>query len=58
MLGENIAFGQRTVSEVMASWMGSPGHRRNIEADFRDIGVGIAFDANGRIYWCVVFGRR
>lgn len=27
---ENIASGQRSLSEVMAAWMGSRGHRRNI----------------------------
>jgi uncharacterized protein YkwD len=29
-LGENIAAGQRTVSEVMAGWLDSPGHCNNI----------------------------
>ncbi|WP_299730147.1 CAP domain-containing protein [uncultured Tateyamaria sp.] len=27
---ENIAAGQRNLSDVMASWMGSRGHRKNI----------------------------
>ncbi|WP_299373116.1 CAP domain-containing protein [uncultured Tateyamaria sp.] len=27
---ENIAMGQRSLPEVMAGWMGSPGHRANI----------------------------
>ena len=27
---ENIAWGQRSASEVFQGWMGSPGHRRNI----------------------------
>lgn len=27
---ENIASGQRSLNEVMAAWMGSRGHRRNI----------------------------
>ncbi|MCB4379480.1 CAP domain-containing protein [Synechococcus sp. MU1644] len=27
---ENIAAGQRSLAEVMTSWMGSRGHRRNI----------------------------
>jgi uncharacterized protein YkwD len=29
-LGENIAAGQATVSEVMADWLASPGHCNNI----------------------------
>src|SRR5690606_32042665 len=29
-VGENIAVGSETAAEVMASWMSSPGHCRNI----------------------------
>lgn len=39
---ENIARGQRTAESVMASWMGSDGHRRNIEnCRLTTIGVGL-----------------
>lgn len=39
--GENIASGQRTANEVMASWMKSQGHRENIlKPDYQYIGVG------------------
>ena len=31
-LGENIAAGQPTPSDVMTAWLNSPGHRANIEA--------------------------
>jgi uncharacterized YkwD family protein/spore coat assembly protein SafA len=41
MAGENIASGQRTPQEVMASWMKSPGHRANIlKPEYTHIGVG------------------
>jgi uncharacterized protein YkwD len=56
-MGENVAVGQRTVQEVMQTWMQSPPHRRNILGDFSDIGVAHALDAGSRPYWCVVFGR-
>lgn len=47
--GENIAKGQRSAAAVMASWMASSGHRRNIlNCAFTRIGVG--FDARGN-YW-------
>jgi uncharacterized protein YkwD len=40
VLGENIAAGQRTVSEVMASWLDSPGHCNNImDGVFSEIAV-------------------
>jgi len=49
---ENIAAGQRDPAEVMAAWMESDGHRRNIiNCDLQHIGVGLAYDANDRPYW-------
>ena len=54
--GENIAMGQRTPQEVMNSWMNSSGHRANIlNPSFTTLGVGIAKDANGTIYWTQMF---
>ncbi len=45
-LGENLAWGagaRATPSEIVRSWMRSPGHRRNIlDRKFRDIGIGVA----------------
>jgi uncharacterized protein YkwD len=39
---ENIAKGQRSAQQVMNSWMGSDGHRRNIEnCRLTAIGVGV-----------------
>jgi uncharacterized protein YkwD len=38
--GENIAGGQPTVASVMAAWLTSEGHCRNImQPVFRDVGV-------------------
>ncbi len=56
--GENIAKGQRTPAEVMNGWMNSPGHRSNIlNANFNQIGVGLAKDRNGVCYWTQQFIR-
>ena len=50
--GENIAMGQPTAASVMNGWMNSPGHRANIlSKDFTEIGVGLAKNASGSIYW-------
>ena len=39
---ENIAFGYRTPQAVLAGWLGSPGHRSNIEnCGLTDHGVGL-----------------
>lgn len=55
---ENIAYGYATPADVVAGWMNSDGHRRNIlNCSHRTIGVGLAYDANGRPYWTQVFGR-
>lgn len=55
--GENIAYGQRSAASVMQDWLGSPGHRANIErSSFRAIGVGVATAANGTPYWAQAFG--
>ncbi len=40
-LGENIASGQLTPKKVVADWMTSPSHKRNIlSSKFKHIGVG------------------
>jgi uncharacterized protein YkwD len=56
-VGENIANGQKTVDEVMTTWMNSPGHRANILADYTEMGAAHVKDDDGVIYWCVDFGR-
>ena len=54
--GENIAMGQQTAASVMSAWMNSPGHKANIlSANFTEIGVGIAKNADGSIYWTQQF---
>ncbi|MFE7262465.1 CAP domain-containing protein [Streptomyces sp. NPDC057592] len=52
--GENIAHGYTTPKSVVAGWMNSPGHRRNIlNCAFKEIGVGHARHGN---YWTQDFG--
>ena len=56
---ENIAKGRPSAGEVMASWLGSPGHRANIvNCGFRNIGVGVSADATGTLLWTQDFGTR
>ncbi|GAA2308680.1 CAP domain-containing protein [Streptomyces caniferus] len=52
--GENVAYGYSTPEEVMAGWMSSPGHKRNIlDCSFKEIGVGLAQPGD---YWTQDFG--
>nr|WP_322722336.1 CAP domain-containing protein [Streptomyces phyllanthi] len=47
--GENVAYGYTTAKSVMAGWMSSPGHKRNIlNCAFKEIGIGLAQPGN---YW-------
>lgn len=62
-IGENIAEGQRSVEEVMATWMTSPGHRKNIlSPNFKELGIGLTAgrSKNGeyRVEWVQNFGAR
>lgn len=56
---ENIASGQRTASAAMSSWMNSAGHRANImNPNFNQIGVGVARDNRGNLFWTQMFVRQ
>ena len=55
--GENIARGQKTPDKVVAAWMSSDGHRRNVlRASFGSIGV-CCLKYNGVYYWVQLFGK-
>jgi uncharacterized protein YkwD len=52
---ENVASGPMSAREVVDGWLHSPGHRRNIEGDFRLTGIGLAEARNGMIYFTQIF---
>lgn len=57
--GENIAAGQRSVDEVMAGWLASPGHCANImNPAFEEVGLGLYEYSASRYgrYWVQNFG--
>lgn len=54
---ENIARGQKTADKVMAAWLTSEGHRRNIlRASYNTIGVSCVRVGNV-YYWVQLFGK-
>lgn len=60
-VGENIAFGQTSVDEVVTTWLDSPGHRKNIlNPNFSELGVGLALgrgqDGKYQVLWVQNFG--
>ncbi len=50
-IGENIAMGQKTPTEVVQAWMDSPGHRANI-LDPQYVYIGVGYCDN---YWVQQF---
>jgi uncharacterized protein YkwD len=60
-VAENVAAGQTTADEVVATWLASPGHCANImNPDLREMGIAFAFDATkpDGTYWTQVLGTR
>jgi uncharacterized protein YkwD len=59
-LGENIAAGQGTVSEVMAGWLASPGHCNNImNGVYTDVAVACVTTTRVEYptYWTMELGK-
>ncbi len=68
-LAENIAAGQPTAKDVVAGWLNSAGHKRNmLDCDFTETGLALVDQPDDkplagkvaayRYYWVQVFGRR
>jgi uncharacterized protein YkwD len=53
---ENVAYGATSATEVVTMWKNSAGHRRNMMGNYRYIGIGVATDKQGQIYYTEVFG--
>jgi uncharacterized protein YkwD len=54
--GENVARGQKDPKSVMADWMASPGHKKNILLpEYEGIGVGVFPTTDGSLAWVQLF---
>ena len=54
--GENLALGFKTPETLVAAWMNSEGHRRNIlDADFKYAGIGYFVNEKGTLYCSTLF---
>jgi len=61
IVGENIAGGQSSVSEVMEAWLNSPDHCANLmNANYSEVGVAIVLnpESDYEIYWTQSFGSK
>jgi uncharacterized protein YkwD len=53
-IGENIAWGQRSIDEVMKGWIKSENHCKNLmSSNFKEVGI-----AERNSYWVQDFGGR
>lgn len=55
-VAENIAWNQKTPRKLIAGWMDSEGHKKNmLTGDFVHIGAGMAKNDKGELYWVAVY---
>jgi uncharacterized protein YkwD len=60
LVGENIAYGPKSLEEVVQGWLDSPGHCENImDPRFAEMGIAYAAGRSGRrgLYWVQVFAE-
>jgi uncharacterized protein YkwD len=60
LVGENIAYGPKSVEEVVRGWLDSAGHCENImDPRFAEMGIAYAAGRSGRrgLYWVQVLAR-
>lgn len=55
---ENVAYGKISAKEVVANWLKSPGHRKNIEGNYTLTGIGISKAADGTLYFTEIFAAK
>ena len=52
---ENVAYGASSAREVITMWKNSSGHRRNMLGQYKYIGIGVAKDKKGNLYYTQFF---
>ncbi len=53
---ENVAYGAPNAKEVVTMWKNSSGHRRNMLGKYIFIGIGVAKNKKGELFYTQVFG--
>lgn len=56
-VGENVAYGNLTAKAVVTGWLKSPGHRKNIEGNYKYTGIGVARNAQNQLYFTQLFAK-
>lgn len=59
VVGENFWTGHGNIQDALDWFMGDPPHRENLlSRRYREIGIGVATDSEGRVYYVLDFGAR
>jgi uncharacterized protein YkwD len=59
LVGENIYGGPGGAQAPFNAWMDTPGARANLlHEKYREVGIGVAGDDQGRTFWTVTFGAQ
>ncbi len=59
VVGENFWTGYGDIQDALEWFMGDPPHRENIlSSRYREIGIGVATDSEGQVYYVLDFGAR
>ena len=57
-VSENVAFGYRTADAVVAAWVKSEGHKKNLDGEFTHFGISVKEDAEGKFYYTNIFVQK
>lgn len=52
---ENVAYGADDAEAVVALWLRSASHKKNIRGNFTHTGIGVVQDSDGRLYFTQLF---
>ena len=56
-MSENVAYGARDAKQAVDMWKDSPGHRSNMAGNYTYIGIGVARNKQGFLYYTQIFVR-
>jgi uncharacterized protein YkwD len=56
-VSENVARGPITAEQAVNLWLKSPGHRKNIEGNYKYTGIGVARDRKSELYFTQIFAN-
>lgn len=57
VVSENVARGAITAEQAVNLWLKSPGHKKNIEGNFKYTGIGVARDKRSQLYFTQIFAN-